>query len=149
MSWEMLPTEIVVYIFKIRNEIRIKASKTIQIAWLKYTLPEVMAIDNALNIEVDELEEVMVSIPSTHIILKNCLNMVKGKRNLNFWKIIAEKLQLSLFIYNYEDNNNPDNHEYNDSWLTPEQINYNKTKYQYNKLLEKFKFNLDSECNFE
>ena len=93
MSWEMLPTEIVVYIFKIRNEIRIKASKTIQIAWLKYTLQEVMAIDNALNIEVDELEEVMVSIPSTHIILKNCLNMVKGKRNLNFWKIIAEKLQ--------------------------------------------------------
>ena len=40
MSWEKLPTEIVIYIFKIRNEIRNeirnKASQTIQNAWLKY-----------------------------------------------------------------------------------------------------------------
>ena len=55
MSWEKLPTEIVIYIFKIRNEIRNeirnKASQTIQNAWLKYISLDINALDEVLNIE--------------------------------------------------------------------------------------------------
>ena len=131
MSWEMLPTEIVIYIFKIRNEIRNEASQTIQNAWSKYISLDLIALDEALNIEIDQYNEVMVSIPSTHLILKNCLNMVSGKRYLWFWKKIAIKLYNSLFI----------NKPTEELWLTPEAINYRKVEYQYNKLMEKFCFN--------
>ena len=127
----MLPTEIVIYIFKIRNEIRNVASQTIQNAWSKYISLDLIALDEALNIEIDQYNEVMVSIPSTHLILKNCLNMVSGKRYLWFWKKIAIKLYNSLFI----------NEPTEELLLTPEAVNYRKVKYQYNKLMEKFCFN--------
>ena len=131
MSWEKLPTEIVIYIFKIRNEIRNKASQTIQNAWLKYILLDVIAIDDALNIEVDEFNDIIVSIPSTYLILKNCLNMVSGKRNLSFWKTILKNLYYSLqrgyLWYNYGED-------------TPAAVNYRKIKIEYKKLVNKFNF---------
>ena len=131
MSWEKLPTEIVIYIFKIRNEIRNEASQTIQNAWLKYILLDVIAIDDALNIEVDEFNDIIVSIPSTYLILKNCLNMVSGKRNLSFWKTILKNLYYSLqrgyLWYNYGED-------------TPAAVNYRKIKIEYKKLVNKFNF---------
>ena len=128
--WEMLPTEIVIYIFKIRNEIRNKACHTIQNAWKKYILLDIIAINYAVNIKIDQYNEIMVSIQSTHLILKICLNIVSGKRYLSFWKKIAIKLYNSLII------NEPNEQ----LWLTPEAVNYRKIKYQYNKLMEKFCF---------
>lgn len=130
MSWEMLPQEIIIYIFKIRNEIRNHASLTIQNAWFRYIFSDINAINKALEIEIDENNEIMVSIPSTHLILENCLNMVSGKRQLWFWKKFAEKLEFSLFI-----NKPPE-----ELWLIPEAVNYRKIEYQYNKLIEKFNF---------
>ena len=130
MSWEMLPQEIIIYIFKIRNEIRNHASLTIQNAWFRYIFSDINAINTALEIEIDENNEIMVSIPSTHLILENCLNMVSGKRQLWFWKKFAEKLEFSLFI-----NKPPE-----ELWLIPEAVNYRKIEYQYNKLIEKFNF---------
>ncbi len=129
MSWEMLPQEIIIYILKIRNNIRNHASQTIQNAWFKYIIFDINAVKEALNIEIDENNEIMVSIPSTYLILKNCLNMVSGKRKLRFWKKFAEKLEFSLFI-----NKPPE-----ELWLIPEAVNYRKIEYQYNKLIEKFK----------
>lgn len=128
MSWEILPTEICVYILNIRNNIRNNSSKKIQNAWRKYIVNDSVAIDFALQIEIDQFNEIMVSIPSTAIILKYCLSMTSGKFYLNFWKTLAEKLYTSLQIYKYHENN----------WLTLEAINYRKIKIQYNKLLEKF-----------
>ena len=64
MSWEMLPTEISLNILKIRNNIRYIASKKIQKAWKKFILPDEIAIDLALEIEIDQYNEIMVSIPS-------------------------------------------------------------------------------------
>ena len=135
MSWEKLPTEIVIYIFKIRNEIRNeiknKASQTIQNAWLKYISLDINALDEVLNIEIDEFNDIIVSIPSTYLILKNCLNMVSGKRNLSFWKIILTNLHYSLrkgYIW------------YDDGQDTPEAINYRKIKIEYKKLVNKFNF---------
>ena len=134
MSWEMLPTEIVIYIFKIRNEIRNEASQTIQNAWAKYISLDLIALDEALNIEIDQYNDIMVSILSTHLILKNCLNMVSGKRNLWFWKKIAKKLHYSLIFNQYDEA----------EWLTPQAVNYRKIKIEYKKLLNKFNFKLDS-----
>ena len=135
MSWEKLPTEIVIYIFKIRNEIRNeirnKASQTIQNAWLKYISLDINALDEVLNIEIDEFNDIIVSIPSTYLILKNCLNMVSGKRNLSFWKIIIKNLHYSLrkgYLW------------YDDGMDTPEAINYRKIKIEYKKLVNKFNF---------
>ena len=134
----MLPTEIVIYIFKIRNEItneiRNKASQTIQNAWSKYILLDIIALDEALNIEIDQYNDIMVSIPSTYLILKNCLNMVSGKRYLWFWKKIAKKLHYSLIWNHYDES----------EWLTPQAVNYRKIKIEYKKLLNKFNFKLDS-----
>ena len=130
MSWEILPTEICVYILKIRNNIRNNASKKIQNAWRNYILKDCVAIDFALEIESDQYNEIMVSIPSTAIILKYCLSMCSGKFYLNFWKTLAENLYTSLQIYKYPEN----------EWLTPQAVNYRKIKVQYNKLLEKFNF---------
>ena len=130
----MLPTEIVIYIFKIRNEIRNEASQTIQNAWSKYILLDIIALDEALNIEIDQYNDIMVSIPSTYLILKNCLNMVSGKRNLWFWKKIAKKLHYSLIWNHYDES----------EWLTPQAVNYRKIKIEYKKLLNKFNFKLDS-----
>ena len=135
MSWEKLPTEIVIYIFKIRNEIRNeirnKAAQTIQNAWLKYISLDINALDEVLNIEIDEFNDIIVSIPSTHLILKNCLNMVSGKRNLSFWKIILMNLHYSLrkgYLW------------YDEGEDTPEAQNYRKIKLQYKKLVNKFNF---------
>jgi hypothetical protein len=130
MSWEMLPTEICVYILKIRNNIRNNASKKIQNAWINYIFKDCVAIDFALEIESDQYNEIMVSIPSTAIILKYCLSMCSGKFYLAFWKKIAKQLYTSLKLYEYPDN----------EWNTLEAVNYRKIKIQYNKLLEKFNF---------
>jgi hypothetical protein len=128
MSWTILPTEICVYIFKIRNNIRNNAAKKIQNAWRKYIVNDCVAIDLALEIEIDQFNEIMVSIPSTAIILKYCLSMCTGKFYLKFWKTLAIKLYTSLQIYKYPKN----------EWPTLEANNYRKIKIQYNKLLEKF-----------
>tara|TARA_B110000902_G_C14161011_1_gene533216 strand:+ start:388 stop:798 length:411 start_codon:yes stop_codon:yes gene_type:complete len=130
MSWEILPTEICVYILKIRNNIRNNASKKIQNAWRNYILKDCLAIDFALLIESDQYNEIIISIPSTTIILKYCLSMCTGKFYLAFWKKIAKQLYTSLKLYEYPDN----------EWITPEAVNYRKIKIQYNKLLEKFNF---------
>ncbi len=130
MSWAILPTEICVYILKIRNNIRNNAAKKIQNAWKKYILSELIAIDFALHIALDQHNEIMVYIPQTAIILTYSLSMCSGKLYLEFWKILAEKLHTSLEIYKYPDN----------EWLTLEAINYRKIKIQYNKLIEKFNF---------
>ena len=130
MSWEILPTEICVYILKIRNNIRNNASKKIQNAWRKYIVNDCVAIDFALEIEIDQFNQIMVSIPSTAIILKYCLSMCSGKFYLNFWKTLAENLYTSLQIYKYPD----------EQWITPQANNYRKIIIQYNKLLEKFNF---------
>ena len=134
MSWEMLPTEIVIYIFKIRNEIRNEASQTIQNAWAKYISIDIIALELALNIEIDQYNDIMVSIPSTHLILKKCLNMVSGKRYLWFWNKFAKKLHYSLIWNKYDEA----------EWLTPQAVNYRKVKIEYKKLLNKFNFELDS-----
>ena len=130
MSWQMLPNEITIYILKIRNNIRYTASKKIQNAWRKYILPEDIALELALEIETDRYDKIMVSIPSTHLILKNCLNMVSGKNYLSFWKTVSDLLQESLTTYQYSDN----------EWLTPEAVNYRKIKIEYKKLVNKFNF---------
>ena len=130
MSWTILPIEICVYILKIRNNIRNKAAKKIQNAWRKYIVNDCVAIDFALEIEIDQFNEIMVSIPSTAIILKYCLSMSSGRFYLNFWKTLAIKLYTSLQIYKYPEN----------EWLTLEAVNYRKIIIQYNKLIEKFHF---------
>ena len=128
MSWEILPTEICIYILKIRNNIRNNASKKIQNAWRKYIVNDCVATNLALEIEIDQFNQIMVSIPSTAIILKYCLSMCSGKFYLNFWKTLAEKIYTSLKLYEYPV----------EQWLTPQANNYRKIKVQYNKLLEKF-----------
>uniref|UniRef100_A0A6C0AY83 Uncharacterized protein n=1 Tax=viral metagenome TaxID=1070528 RepID=A0A6C0AY83_9ZZZZ len=130
MSWQMLPNEISIYILKIRNNIRYRASKKIQNAWRKYILPEEIAIDLALQIEIDQYDKIMVSIHSTALKLKYCLSMCSGKHYLLFWKNLAIKLHDSLNVYQYAD----------DDWLTTEAVNYRKIKIQYKKLLNKFNF---------
>lgn len=130
MSWEILPTEVTVYILTIRNNIRNTASKKIQNAWRKFILPELIAIDLVLQIEIDQYNLIMLSIQSTSSILKASLSFCSGKHYLSFWKTLSIKLYDSLNTYTYTDND----------WLTPEAINYRKSKIQYKKLLEKFNF---------
>ena len=130
MSWEMLPSELQIYILKIRNEMRNNASKKIQKAWFNYIYPEIFARNYASMINIDEDNEIMTSLSLTELILKFCLENVSGKYNLRFWKTLAHKLDKSLDIYNYDEN----------EWLTPQAINYRKIKVQYLKLLKKFNF---------
>tara|TARA_X000000950_G_C13586381_1_gene525504 strand:+ start:55 stop:453 length:399 start_codon:yes stop_codon:yes gene_type:complete len=130
MSWEILPNELTVYILKLRNDIRYKASIKIQNAWRRFILSEEIAIDIALGIEIDQYNKIMVSISSTVLKLKYCLLMSSGKHYLLFWKTIANKLQDSLNTYYYR----------NDELLTREAINYRKIKILYKKLLNKFNF---------
>lgn len=136
MSWEKLPTEICIYILKIRNEFRVaNACKIIQNAWENYILQDNIAFNLALNIKIDHFDNIMVSIPSTYQILKKCNKLISGKRKLYFWKIVAEKLNYSLLINNYNNYNNIDR-------FSPEVINYRKIKYEYNNLIKKFDFNI-------
>ena len=128
----MLPTDICVYILKIRNEIRNNSSNIIQNAWRKYIISDIIALDILLEIEIDQYDEIMVSISSTEDILRTSLRICSGKFYLNTWKILAEKLYYSLKINKYPE------HE----WLTPSAVNYRKIKIQYNRLLEKFNFKL-------
>ena len=135
MSWEKLPIDICIYILKIRNEIRnkiiIDKCKIIQNSWRNYILPDTIAYHLALDIEIDQFDNIMVSIPSTHKILKNCIELISGKHKLSFWKIVIQKLEYSLLVNNY-DNGNIIN------WLSPEAVNYRKIKYEYNNLVKKF-----------
>ena len=103
MSWQMLPNEITVYILKIRNNIRYNASKKIQNAWRKFILPEEIAINLALGIEIDQYDKIMVSIQSTSLRLKYCLSICSGKHYLSFWKTVVNKLEDSLNTYKYAD----------------------------------------------
>lgn len=128
----MLPIDICVYILKIRNNIRNNASNIIQNAWRKYIISDIIAIDILLEIEIDQFDEIMVSIPSTENILKTSLTICSGKFYLNLWKEFAEKLYNSLKLYEHV--------ERNDNWLIPQLVNYRKIKIQYNRLLKKFKF---------
>lgn len=130
MSWQMLPNEITVYILKIRNNIRYNASKKIQNVWRKFILPEEIAINLALGIEIDQYDKIMVSIQSTALKLKYCLSICSGKHYLSFWKNLTIKLEDSLNTYKYADN----------EWLTPEAINYRKIRMQYKNLIKKFDF---------
>lgn len=135
MSWEKLPIDICIYILKIRNEIRnkiiIDKCKIIQNYWRNYILPDTIAFHLALDIEIDQFDNIMVSIPSTHKILKKCIKIISGKHKLSFWKIVIQKLEYSLLVNNY-DNENIIN------WLSPEAVNYRKIKYEYNNLVKKF-----------
>ena len=135
MSWEILPTEICVYILKIRNEIRVNACKLIQNAWENYIFPDIVAFNLALNIEVDQFDNIMVSIPSTHQILKKCIKLISGKHKLSFWKIVAQKLKYSLLVNDYTKENNI-------NWLSPQAVNYRKIRHEYNNLLKKFEFDI-------
>ena len=130
MSWEMLPLDICVYILKIRNEIRNNSSNIIQNAWRKYIISDIIAIDTLLEIEIDQYNEIIVSLQSTEDILKTSLSICSGKFYLKLWKEFAEFLSISLENYKYPV------HE----WLTPETVNYRKVKIQYKKLLTKFNF---------
>lgn len=130
MSWESLPLEISVYILKIRNKIRYTATKKIQNAWRKFILSDIIAINLALGIEIDQYDKIMVSIQSTALKLKYCLSICSGKHYLSFWKTIAINLQDSLNTYKYTE----------DEWLTPQAINYRKIKIQYENLIKKFNF---------
>lgn len=126
----MLPNEITVYILKIRNNIRYNASKKIQNIWRKFILPEEIAINLALGIEIDQYDKIMVSIQSTALKLKYCLSICSGKHYLSFWKDLAIRLEDSLNTYKYAEN----------EWLTPEAINYRKIRMQYKNLIKKFNF---------
>ena len=130
MSWQMLPNDISVYILKIRNNIRYRASKKIQNAWRKFILPDQIAIDLALEIQIDEYDKIMVSTSSTELKLKYCLSICSGKHYLSFWKILSDLLLESLNTYQYAE----------DAWLTPEAVNYRKIKIQYKNLIKKFNF---------
>ena len=132
MSWDMLPTDICVHILKIRNNIRNNSANIIQNAWRKYIISDIIALDVLLEIEIDQYDNIMVSIPSTLNILKTSLTICSGKFYLNKWKLLAEKLYYSLKINKYTE----------DEWLTPSAVNYRKIKIQYNILLEKFNFKL-------
>ena len=120
----MLPTDICVYILKIRNEIRNNSSNIIQNAWRKYIISDIIAVDILLEIEIDQFDEIMVSIPSTENILKNSLSLCSGKFYLNTWKEFVKKLYNSLKLYEHVERND----------------NYRKIKIQYNRLLKKFNF---------
>ena len=132
MSWDILPTDICVHILKIRNNIRDNSANIIQNAWRKYIISDIIALDVLLEIEIDQYDNIMVSIPSTLNILKTSLTICSGKFYLNTWKLLAEKLYYSLKINKYPE----------DEWLTPSAVNYRKIKIQYNILLEKFNFKL-------
>ncbi len=127
----MLPSEICVYILKIRNNIRNDASKKIQNAWKNYISEESSGIDFALLMEINENNQINICISTTAIILKKSLSTCSGKFYLESWRKIAEKLYNSFKLYDYPDN----------QWLTAKAINYRKTKIEYNKLIEKFNFN--------
>ena len=127
MSWELLPTEISVDILRLRHEFRNNACNKIQNAWTKFILPEVTAIDIALNIEIAPYNNIMVSIPSSYYILKKCTWIISGKHHLWIWKMIAKKIEYSLNINKYSP----------DEWLQPHALNYTKIKIANGKLLKK------------
>tara|TARA_B100000902_G_scaffold399823_1_gene472796 strand:+ start:62 stop:457 length:396 start_codon:yes stop_codon:yes gene_type:complete len=128
MSWESLPIELRVYILSERYKIRNNLSKKIQNVWQQYIIADIEAINILLDVEIDEDQQIMVSIPETSIILKKCAWICSGKQHLWFWKEILDKIQESLVINKYEGT----------QWLTPNAVNYRKTKIEYKKLLKKF-----------
>lgn len=136
----MLPTDICVYILKIRNEIRNNSSNIIQNAWKKYIISDILAIDILLEIEIDQYNEIMVSIPSTENILKKSLALCSGKFYVDLWEYIIKKLYNSLKLYKHIENDI--------NWLSPQAIYYRKIKIQYNLLLEKFNFKGHGEYNY-
>lgn len=124
MSWELLPTEIRVYILDLRYRIRNTACEKIQNAWTKFILPDLTAIDIALDIEIDEDQYIMVTTESTELIVKKCLKISSGKHHIWFWQEVAEKIKESLLVEEYSGG--------------PGAIYYNRTEVVYNELLEKF-----------
>ena len=84
-----------------------------------------LAIDLALELQVDQEGYIMVSIPETSDILNICLKIMKNKIGLWFWEIILEKLKNGLYIEEYTGG--------------PGAIYYNRTEQAYYDLLKKVK----------
>ena len=125
MFWDKLPLDIRVYILSIRYDIRNKSSEIISRFWKKYIMADILAIDLALDLEVDQKGYIIVSIPETSDILNICLKIMKNKVGLWFWEIILEKLKNGLFIEEYTGG--------------PGAIYYNRTEQVYYDLLKKIK----------
>ena len=128
MSWESLPIEIRVYILDVRYKLRNECCKKIQNAWQRHITADLEAIDIVLDLEIDQEERIMVSIPETSIILKKCAHICSGKHHLWFWAEVLDKINQSLDIHRYND----------EEWLTPPAVNYIKTAIEYQKMLKKF-----------
>lgn len=125
MFWDNLPLDLRVYILSIRYDIRSKSSEIICKARKKYIITDNLAIDLALELQIDQEGYIMVSIPETSEILNICLKIMKNKIGLWFWDIILERLQDGLFIEEYTDG--------------PSAIYYNRTEQAYYDLLKKVK----------
>ena len=125
MFWDNLPLELRIYILSIRYDIRFKSSRIISKSWKKYIMADNLAIDLALELQVDQDGYIMVSIPETSEILNICLKIMKNKIGLWFWEIILEKLKNGLFIEEYTGG--------------PGAIYYNRTEQAYQDLLKKVK----------
>lgn len=128
MNWDSLPSEIKVYILKLRYDIRNTSANKIQKAWFNYLKNEEQALDIALDLEVDQDCEIMICIPSTYNILEKCVAKVSGNINRWFWLSIIESMEKKL----YEKNNI-------DKLENPQE--YSNTEKVFKKLLEKFKIN--------
>ena len=127
MFWDNLPLDLRVYILSIRYNIRNKSSEIISKSWRKYIMADNLAIDLALELQVDQEGYLMVSIPETSEILNICLKIMKNKIGLWFWETILEKLKNGLFIEEYTGG--------------PSAIYYNRTEQAYQDLLKKVEKN--------
>ena len=54
MFWDNLPLDLRVYILSIRYDIRSKSSEIISKSWRKYIIADNLAIDLALELQVDQ-----------------------------------------------------------------------------------------------
>ena len=124
MSWELLPTDITIYILKLRSSLRNDACLKIQSSWFKHILPDMTAIDISLNIHLDEDYEFIIDTPESVSIINKCLFIATGKRHLLFWNKYLNKIKKSLIINEYMGG--------------PSSIYYNQTEELYYKLTEKF-----------
>ena len=129
MSWDELPSEIILYILEFRYNIRNEAAYKIQKLWSSHILPDLTAIDIVLDLELDQYNDIMVSVASTETILKKCLFITSGKHYSFFWKKLLFKIKSSLIVHRYSD----------DDWLAPQAINYRKIAVVYTELAKKFK----------
>ncbi len=123
MSWEILPIEIRIEILSLRHDIRYSSAKKIQKQWIKHMLPEVTALDLSLDLEIDNDEIILVSLPRTARIMKLCANIISGKHNRFYWEIVMEGIKEGLELEEYMGG--------------PSSIYYNRTEEAYEKILNK------------